>query len=159
MARLIKGNRGAFLDMIGHTEGTVLIPGSDDGYNVICGSTPQHPILFSDYSKHPRIEEQINSHLKSDAAGRYQLMGRFYLPYIKLLNLPDFSPASQDAIALQQIKECRALPDVDAGNIIQAVSKCAHIWASFPNAGYAQHEYKLTSLLALYKEAGGILIN
>ena len=48
--------------------------------------------------------------LKSTGAGRYQLLSRWWDAYRKQLGLKDFSPKSQDAVALQRIKERGALP-------------------------------------------------
>jgi len=155
---MITVNQRAFLDMIAHSElGPGLLAVSDNGYNVIVGSTPSHPDLFDDYSDHPRKFVAINTHLTSSAAGRYQQLARNYDFYKKSLRLPDFSPDSQDAIALQQIKECKALPDIESGNFTRAVSLCAHIWASLPGAGYGQHENKLADLQNAYLAAGGSL--
>jgi len=145
-------NRKAFLDMIAESEGTTRI-GDQDGYNVIVGGT-----MFDGYADHPRKLVVLNKKgLKSTAAGRYQLLSRYYDAYRKSLKLRDFSPASQDAIAIQQIKECRALEDVDAGRFDIAVKKCARIWASLPGAGYGQHENKLADLQIAYVNAGGTL--
>ena len=41
--------------------------------------------------------------------------------------LKDFSPKSQDAVALQQIKERGALPMIDRGDIRQAIDRCSPI--------------------------------
>ena len=46
----------------------------------------------------------LNPKLKSTGAGRYQLLSRWWDAYRKQLGLKDFSPKSQDAVALQQIK-------------------------------------------------------
>ncbi|MCE5212512.1 MAG: glycoside hydrolase family 104 protein [Deltaproteobacteria bacterium] len=146
-------NRKAFLDMIAWSEGTSTIPESDNGYNVLVGGK-----LFFTYNDHPRQLVVINSKLKSTAAGRYQLLSRYYDYYKKLLKLDDFSAPSQDAIAIQQIKECRALDDVDAGNFERAVKKCSNIWASFPGNNYGQHQQKISALLAVYTEAGGEVV-
>ena len=143
-------NRKAFLDMIAWSEGTVCVKGSDNGYNVLVGGE-----LFFTYNDHPRKLVIINSKLKSTAAGRYQLLSRYFDYYKKLLKLPDFSAPSQDAIAIQQIKECRALDDVDNGNFELAVKKCNKIWASFPGNNYGQHQQKLSALQIAYTEAGG----
>ena len=51
-------------------------------------------------------------------------------------------PKSQDAVALQQIKERGALPMIDRGDIRQAIDRCSNIWASLPGAGYGQFEHK-----------------
>jgi hypothetical protein len=106
MSRITVAGRGsanisAFLDMIAVSElGVWLIAHSDDGYNVCVGShgpiarigkpTIQPDlILFDSYLAHPR---KRNVKMNSDAAGRYQLMGRYYEPYKKQLGLKDFSP-------------------------------------------------------------------
>lgn len=146
-------NEKAFLDMIAHSEiGDKLLAKSDNGYNVLVGGT-----LFNGYADHPRKLVQLNAILKSTAAGRYQPLSRYFDAYKATLHLPDFSPHSQDLIALQQIKECRALDDINAGRFDAAVSKCAHIWASLPGAGYGQHENKLSDLRLAYTKAGGAL--
>jgi muramidase (phage lysozyme) len=149
---IINTNRKAFLDMIAHSEGTY--GKGDNGYNVIVGGK-----LFNNgYADHPRIVvEMPRLKIKSSAAGRYQLLARYFDVYKKQLKLKDFGHASQDAIAIQQIKECRALHDIDAGNIKDAIAKCACIWASLPGAGYGQRENKVADLVAAYASAGGVL--
>ena len=155
---MITVNQRAFLDMIAHSEiGPGLLAVSDNGYNVIVGSTTAHPDLFSDYSDHPRKFVSLTSTLASSAAGRYQLLARYFDAYKKQLGIPDFSPDSQDAIALQQIKECKAIPSIESGQFGAAVMQCAHIWASLPGAGYSQHENKMADLQAAYVAAGGSL--
>ena len=109
------------------------------GYDVIVGE------LFTDYSDHPRKLVTLNPKLKSTGAGRYQLLSRWWDAYRKQLGLKDFSPKSQDAVALQQIKERGALPMIDRGDIRQAIDRCSNIWASLPGAGYGQFEHELTA--------------
>ena len=60
--------------------------------------------------RHPRKLVTLNPKLKSTGAGRYQSLSRWWDAYRKQLGLKDFSPKSQDAVALQQIKERGALP-------------------------------------------------
>ena len=103
--------RKAFLDMLAWSEG------SDNGrqktrnhgYDVIVGGE-----LFTDYSDHPR-----NRHAKPVNqpiyAGCHQLFLLLVDAYRKKYSLKDFSPKSQDAVALQQIKERGALPMIDRG--------------------------------------------
>lgn len=150
----MNANRKAFLDMIAYSEiGPRLLAQSDNGYNVIVGGE-----LFSGYADHPRKLVRLPKlGISSTAAGRYQLLMRYWDAYRKRLKLSDFSPASQDAVALQQIKECGALPDIDAGRFDAAVKKCARIWASLPGAGYGQHENDLDKLRFAYVGAGGKL--
>lgn len=146
-------NRAAFLTMIAVSEGTETI-GDQQGYNVNVGGK-----LFSSYADHPRTPVYIKSIKKtSTAAGRYQILARYYDVYKKQLNLPDFSPDSQDKIALQLIRECKALDDIDAGRFESAVAKCKSRWASLPGAGYGQHENTLDRLQLAYVNAGGVVV-
>ena len=142
-------NQTAFLDMISASEGTA--GKGDDGYNVLYGGG-----LFQGYADHPR-QHLTFAGITSTAAGRYQLLSKFYDAYKASLGLPDFSPVSQDLIALQQIRECRAIPLIEAGNLEAAIAKTAHIWASFPGAGYNQHEQKMATLTKAYLDAGGAI--
>ena len=151
-------NRVAFLQMIAISEGTQII-GRNAGYNVIVTSTPEKPILFSSYADHPRRLMHLGKSLVSTAAGRYQILARFYDAYKKQLNLPDFSPDSQDSIAIQMISECGALKLIDAGKIPAAIVACRSRWASLPGAGYGQHENKKSLLISAYLDAGGTLVS
>ena len=147
----MNSNIKAFLDMLSFSEGTNKF-GANKGYDVIVGGS-----LFTDYSKHPNKLVKINTTLSSTAAGRYQLLARYYIAYKKQLNLLDFSPASQDSIAIQQIKECNAYNDIVAGRFFEAVKKCAHIWASLPGANYKQRENNIVVLKNAYVMYGGSL--
>ena len=74
-------------------------------------------------------------------AGRYQLLsGWWILPQAawpeRLLS------KSQDAVALQQIKERGALPMIDRGDIRQAIDRWQQHSLHWPGAGYGQFEYK-----------------
>ena len=146
-------NLRAFLDMIAHSEiGPALLAGSDNGYDVLVGGG-----RFHEYHDHPRIVVDLGHGLKSSAAGRYQILMRYFDFYKVPLHLPDFSPASQDKIAIQLISECKALPDIEAGRFDDALFKCRSRWASLPGAGYDQHENKAENLRAAYLKAGGTL--
>ena len=99
----INNQRKAFLDMLAWSEGT------DNGrqktrnqiYDVIVGGK-----LFTDYSDHPRKLVTLNPNSNQQAPGR-QLLSRWWDAYRKQLGLKDFSPKSQDAVALQQIRAWR----------------------------------------------------
>lgn len=143
----------AFLDMLAWSEGTdhPRQRTRDRGYDVIVGGA-----LFEGYADHPRkLVPLPRLGIKSTAAGRYQLLSRYYDVYKQKLGLRDFSPLSQDLIALQQIRERRAVPDIQAGRISEAIEKCSNIWASLPGAGYGQHEHRLDDLITHYLAAGG----
>lgn len=143
-------NVQAFLDMISFAEGTDRY-GEDRGYNVIVGGE-----LFSDYTNHPNILVSLPRYgIKSSAAGRYQILHRYWVHYKKLLDLPDFSPSSQDMYAIQQFKERMAYDDIKKGRIEQAINKVSNIWASLPGAGYGQREVKMQELVNKWEEFGG----
>ncbi|WP_341796148.1 MULTISPECIES: glycoside hydrolase family 104 protein [unclassified Pseudomonas] len=161
MARLTETQAGGanvlrFLDLIAFSEGTSTVRVSDDGYNVLYGGG-----LFTGYADHPRkkLTFPINGKpVTSTAAGRYQLLERYWDAYRASLRLAGgFTPENQDRIALQQIRERRALDDIKAGRIQQAIAKCSNIWASFPGNTYRQNPHRLDKLLGRWVELGGVL--
>ena len=147
-------NLQAFLDTIAYSEiGSALLAASDRGYNVLVGGT-----LFEGYEDHPRKLVWLpRLNINSTAAGRYQLLERYFDAYSRLLRLEDFTPPSQDAIAIQQIKESHALDLIESGDFAAALGRCSHIWASLPGANYGQHENKLAALQQAYVTAGGAI--
>lgn len=151
-------NAVAFLDMLAWSEGTRTSRFTkDDGYDVVVGGI-NSPNTFSSYADHPNILVTVNSQgLKSTAAGRYQLLYRWWKPYRDLLQLKDFSPESQDRVAIQQIRERGALGDIQAGRVREAIAKCSNIWASLPGAGYGQREHKIEDLVQQFRAAGGVV--
>lgn len=140
-----------FLDLIAWSEGTAGL--GDDGYNKIVNPGK----FFTDYSDHPNQLVQVRPGLKSTAAGRYQQIHRYWPAYKKQLNLPDFGPVSQDKLAIQLIRECRAYQDILDGNIAVAIKKCSSRWASFPGAGYNQPEHSLEALIGQFAQLGGFI--
>ena len=147
----INNQRKAFLDMLA-------VGGTDNGrqktrnhgYDVIVGGE-----LFTDYSDHPRKLVTLNPKLKSRAPDATSFFPVGGMPPQAVWPPERFSPKSQDAVALQQIKERGALPMIDRGDIRQAIDRCSNIWASLPGAGYVLFEHKADSLIAKFKEAGG----
>ena len=119
----INNQRKAFLDMLAWSEGidNGRQKTRNHGYDVIvCGE------LFTDYSDHPQTchakpKTQINRRRTLPASSRW-----WDVSYRKQLGLKDFSPKSQDAVALQQyFKERGALPMIDRGDIRQAIDRCS----------------------------------
>jgi muramidase (phage lysozyme) len=148
----------AFLDLISFSEGTSLSPlTKNDGYDVIVSGVKGKSV-FTDYAKHPFedggevIVRTGPPELASTAAGRYQLLARYWKDYKVRLRLADYSPASQDAVAVQQIRERKGLDLIEVGNIEGAIAACANIWASLPGNSYHQGGKSLEALLAKYQE-------
>ena len=150
--------------MIAFAEGTSTSPATrSNGYDVIVTGVDGRPEVFTDFRAHPfaggRKSKTINSRgLTSNASGRYQLMLRDYAHYKAQLKLRDFGPASQDAWAIQLIRERRALPLIEAGRFVEAVAAVSNLWASLPGANYAGQPMRpLAKLQAAYLAAGGVL--
>lgn len=160
-------NVAAFLLMIRTAEGTA----DANGYRALFGHRANRPRLFEGWADHPRIASQFTDkrgrRLWTSAAGAFQFMAVSAIPtggrtsvdtwdrMARDLKLPDFSPASQDAAAVELIRRRGALGDVRAGRFAAAVEKCAPEWASLPGAGYDQPEKSIDDLSAAYARAGG----
>ena len=155
-------NERAFLDMIAWAEiGAEMLAQSDNGYNVLAGSVPGMVLTFSSYHRHPGALLDMDGKpggLQSTAAGRYQLLARYWKPYCQMLGRRDFGKETQDLIALQQIRERRALGAINNGDIALAIALVRKTWASFPGAGYDQPEKREADLIAAYVRVGGKLI-
>jgi muramidase (phage lysozyme) len=155
-------NQKKFLALIAWSEGTSTNPLTRmDGFDVVV-SGPDGPEIFTDFSNHPfaqgrpakliRPAHDAVAALYSTASGRYQLLLRYWRAYQGMLRLPDFSPASQDAVALRQIHEQGADAAIEAGDVEDAIYKCANIWASLPGNTYGQHVHTLQALLDKHSE-------
>jgi len=144
-----EANLQAFLWMLRVSEGT----DGPDGYRTIVGGS-----LFDSYADHPRVLVALpRLGIKSSAAGAFQILRRTWDEIRDSLDLPDFSPESQDAAAVALIRRRGALADVKAGRFAVAVEKCKKEWASLPGAGYGQHENSLARLQSAYTVAGGYI--
>jgi muramidase (phage lysozyme) len=142
-------NVAAFLKMIRVGEGT----SGANGYRTLFGGG-----LFDSFADHPRVKVTAplgGSSITSTAAGAYQILERSWDEGQRALQLPDFSPASQDAWCVWKIQRRGALADVKAGRFDQAVAKCAKEWASLPGSPYGQPVKSLDQVRASYEENGG----
>lgn len=153
----------ALLDTIAYAEiGPEMLAASDEGYDILVGSLPGAIKTFDSYATHPLPKGQAiqySENLWSTAAGRYQILSRYWPHYQQQLGLHDFGPVNQDRYAINQFREQRALDDIKAGRFREAVEKCRNIWASLPGAGYNQREHDLATLARAYRDAGGALVS
>lgn len=156
-----QANLRAFLAAIRLGEGT-----SDDrGYSRLFGGG-----TFTDYSTHPglngwggvRLSAQMardagyaDGVAVSTAAGAYQITRTTYRGAAAALGVSDFSPDTQDRIAIYLIRQKGALGDVLAGRAEVAAGKVRKVWASLPNAGYGQRTVSMQAFLNQYTNAGG----
>lgn len=123
------------LDVISRSEGTSKYP--NGGYNTVFGGEQ-----VEDLSKHPKVYKNYTdlsgNTIKTSAAGRYQIVGVTNDGLNKSLKLPDFSPESQDIMAIELIRRRGALDDVLRGDYKAAINKLGSEWASLPSSKYAQ---------------------
>lgn len=144
----------AFLNLIAWSEGTSTSPLTrNDGYDVIVTGI-NGPAVFTEYGDHPfanggSVVVRENPRLVSTAAGRYQLLARYWNIYRVQLEIPAFTPIAQDGVALQQMKE-RGVTDID--DVGAAIHACANIWASLPGNNYGQGGHSIDTLISKYQE-------
>jgi len=142
----------AFLQMLRHSEGTP----TPDGYRMLFGGK-----LFDSYAAHPQIffsyTNKAGITIKTSAAGAYQLTYTVWNVLKERLDLPDFSPQSQDVAALELIAEKQALPLITAGKFPEAVALVRQVWASLPGSGNNQPEHSIADVEQWYKDAGGVI--
>lgn len=166
-ARARAGNLRAFLDSIAVFESE---PGPN-GYRRLYSDT-RAPVYFDSFDLHPAaggwpgvrlpdaqcIAAGYSPGCVSTAAGRYQVTFSTYRRLAPRLGVSDFSPATQDALAVELIKEKGALEYVETGRIGEALARLRRVWASMPAAGYEQREHDVAKWLQAYANAGGVLV-
>lgn len=135
------------LTFISLCEGTTQSPQDKGGYNIVVGGGK-----FSSFIKHPRIKIRLRPGLVSDAAGKYQILSSTYDGLVKNYGFKDFSPKSQDLMALALILE-----KSNAHNIIEQLDyaafcdKASWIWASILPSRYGQSWLTKDKMDALWK--------
>lgn len=138
-----------FLDMLAASEiGLALLAISDNGYNVLVGSIPSHPLLFDSYHNHPNI---LNYELDSTAAGRYQIIHPTFLRLQSKLGTTGFGPDVQDQMAWLLVTEVGATVDLSSQDIEKAIYKCSKEWASLPGSDSGQHMQNMVWLKKIYE--------
>ncbi len=118
-------NLTKFLDFLSKAEGA--------DYNTIVGGSK-----FNSFDAHPGVVGLRTKEGPSTAAGRYQITKTTYDDVAPRLGIKDFSPQSQDAIAVELIRRGGAYDDVLKGNFESAINKLGSTWASLPSSPYSQ---------------------
>ncbi|MBD2450109.1 lysozyme [Nostoc sp. FACHB-152] len=110
---------------------------------------------FNDFSTHPLKKQcaPINGkNVCSTAAGAYQMLDISWYDLRPKLNLKDFSPASQDKMAIEYIRRNNALSDIEAGRFDTAVCKVGRVWASLICNSYNQNPKSIVQLRTYYQQ-------
>lgn len=140
-------NLNAFLLTIRKWESST----NDSAYTMLYGGGH-----FSSFADHPRIKVPIKGTNKfSTAAGAYQIITPTWDDVKQQINLPDFSPASQDAAAIQLLKNRGAYNLILAGDFTGAVNAIRKEWASVPGSPYGQSTASPTQYMLAYQSFGG----
>lgn len=162
-----EANVSAFLQVLQRCEGTA----AAGGYACLYGSTPARPVTFSNFSDHPKLTGEwagvrlsdvqcegagLSPGCISTAAGAYQITRPTWQRVRAKIGLTDFSPASQDAAAVQLLRDCGAFASLSAGDLAGAVSRARRTWASLPGANYdGQGMRTMDQVAAWYSGSGG----
>lgn len=133
----------AMLDTIAYAEGT---KGNGDYRRVVYGRVigpansnlpydrslvGKRNVLASSLDRHPNLMVQVAPGLRSSAAGRYQFLNTTW----RGLNMPDFSPRSQDLAAIKLMQRRGMIEPLLRGDFAGAIHKGAPEWASLPVPG------------------------
>jgi muramidase (phage lysozyme) len=145
-------NVAAFLKAIAAAEGG----GYDFKYGALKGRSNDR-WRFTDTSTHPG--PGIDG--KSTAAGMYQITRPTWQHHGAKLGLRDFSPRTQDLIAVEILRSLGVIEAVKEGRIVEVMPKVARIWAALPKGPNLTNHYppqrymKFESFISTYLFAGG----
>ena len=158
-----QANLSAFLFMIRSTEHVyprdVL---NDAAYSIFYGGSKfsnfaDHPVLTGEKKGVPLPDHfckaaGLKPGCVSTAAGAYQLIKGTWTRLRDRLNLPDFSPLSQDRAAVGLLEEIGAVDLIYAGDIEGAIKKASRIWASLPGSTAQQNPKALAYAMNRFDE-------
>lgn len=116
-------NIQAFLKAIAEAEGG----GYDFKYGAIRGKR-NDPWRFTDFSTHPGA----GFGGKTTAAGMYQENIDTWREMGGNMGLSDFTPETQDLVAVEILRIIKAIDKIKAGDISGALDKASHRWSSLP---------------------------
>lgn len=129
---------------------------SNDRYNVLYGGG-----TFTDFSRHPNVRVPFHNPRKnapgnndvSTAAGAYQINYPTYSDFAPRLTLRDFTPATQDAIAVAILRQTGAYNALVDNDIERAINLAASRWASLPGSTALQSPRSMNTALAAFEQA------
>ena len=131
-AHLAHPNVAAFLKAIAAAEGG----GYDFKYGALKGRSNDR-WRFTDTSTHPG--PGIDG--KTTAAGMYQITRPTWRHHGGKLGLSDFSPRTQDLIAVEILRSLGVIEAIKQGQIAEVMPKVARIWAALPMGPGSTNRY------------------
>jgi len=150
---LKNSNISAFLKAIAEAEGG----GYDFKFGAVKGKR-NDPWRFTDTSTHPGA----GCGGKSTAAGMYQVTIDTWRDHGgKKMGLTDFTPKTQDLIAVDLLRHLGIIDKIKAGDIAGAMPKAAGRWSALPEGPGRKNHYPdqpyvgYEKFLEIYKAAGG----
>jgi len=133
----------AMLDVLAYAEGT---RGNGDYRRIVNGTVigpansgadydrlqvgRRNALATGDLQQHPNLMVQVAPGLRSSAAGRYQFLYSTW----QGLNMPNFSPHSQDLAAIKLMQRRGMIEPLLNGDFTTAIRRGAPEWASLPTA-------------------------
>ncbi len=146
-------NVNAYLKAIAEAEGG----GYDFKYGAVKGKR-NDPWRFTNTATHPGA----GAGGSTTAAGMYQITIDTWRQHGGKMGLTDFTPETQDLIAVEMLRSIGVIDKIKAGDIAGAMPQAARKWAALPEGpGLANHyppqpyvDYE--TFLASYKTAGGM---
>jgi muramidase (phage lysozyme) len=153
-ALLAHPNIQAFLQAIATAEGG----GYDFKYGALRGRRDD-PWRFTDFSTHPGAGRGG----RVTAAGMYQETRPTWREMSAKMGLCDFSPATQDLVAVEILRTIGAIDAIVRGDLAAALDKASHRWSSLPRGKDQPGRYPPQPSIAFdrfevhYRTAGGTL--
>lgn len=154
-AYLRNSNVKAFLDAIAWAEGGDY----DLKYGGVKGRK-NDATHITDYSLPP----QPGVDGKTTASGRYQInLANWTENGKKKMGVSDFAPKTQDLIAVEGLRQVKALDAIISGDMESAITKASKTWNALPqgkdgaNRVSGQHYVRYADFIATYKASGGIV--
>lgn len=147
-------NVQAFLKAIALAEGG----GYDFKYGAVHGRR-NDPWRFTDFSTHPGAGRGG----RTTAAGMYQETRPTWLEMSARMGLDDFSPETQDLVAVEILRTIGAIEAILRGDLAGALDKASLRWSSLPRGKGRPGRYPPQPSIAFdtfeshYRTAGGTL--
>jgi len=151
---LVHPNIQAFLRAIATAEGG----GYDFKYGAVRGRR-NDPWRFTDFSTRPGPGRGG----RVTAAGMYQETRPTWREMSAKMGLNDFSPATQDLVAVEILRTIGALDAIVRGDLAAALDKASHRWSSLPRGKEqpgrcpTQPSIAFDTFAAHFRTAGGTL--